>query len=99
MENRDQKETRYYVFKWIPIELKRWGKNVPRTTIISLPDPSYETARDCKRALQLFISRNGNLTKNQIISIKECNQDGQIGEDIVPEQDNNIVPTRKEIRI
>ena len=44
MEDRDQKETRYYVFKWIPIELKRWGKNVPRTTIISLPDPSYETA-------------------------------------------------------
>ena len=99
MEDRDQKEIRYYIFKWIPIELKRWGKNVPRTSKISLPDPSYETAKDCKRALQLFIVRNGNLTKNQIISIKEFNQDGQIGEDIVPEEDNSIVPTRKVIRI
>jgi len=99
MEDRDPKETRYYIFKWIPIELKKWGKNVPRTTTISIPNPSYETARDCKRALQLFISMNGNLTKNEIFTIKECNQDGQIGEDIIPENDNSIIPTSKEIKI
>lgn len=81
---------RVYIFKWYKKE--NFGKPNERTTNILMNNCSGDTAVDAKKALQIFINQVGNLTKNEIISIKECDENGkQIGEDIKP-MDQAIVP-------
>jgi hypothetical protein len=50
---------------------------------------------DAKSALNLFLSQYGGLKKNTIIKIIEMDENGQIGEDIIPIDNNSIVPTHR----
>ena len=83
---------RYYIFRWY--KNGEWGKPTERTNKIVIQNPSGDTSKDAKKAVDLFVRGFGNLKKNTIISIKEFGEEGQIGEDIVPTNDS-IIPTKK----
>ena len=87
--------TRNYAFEWYETKTARYGNPDVRHTLISLSNPSGKTEFDAKRAVEIFTAKNGNLKKNTIICIKEMDENGQIGEDIVPQEDSSIVPVGK----
>ena len=84
--------TRNYNIEWYPT---KDGENFRRETFIKLSKPIGSTSHDAKAALNIFISQFGNLKKNTIIKIIEMDENGQIGEDIIPNNANTIIPTRK----
>ena len=90
-----KKIVRYYIFKWYETKGAKYGNPIIRTNKITLSHPSGETAVDAKVAVNIFITTYGNLNCNTIVSIKEMNENGQIGEDIIPSEDNSIIPSNK----
>ena len=81
---------RNYNIEWYPT---RDGIELKRQTFIRLSKPTGHTNVDAKAALNIFISQFGNLKKNTIIKIKEMDENGQIGEDIIPtDNENAIIP-------
>lgn len=83
---------RNYNIEWYPT---RDGIEFKRQTFVRLSKPTGHTDIDAKAALNIFISQCGNLKKNTIIRIKEMDENGQIGEDIVPKEENAIIPIKK----
>ena len=83
---------RNYNIEWYPT---RDGEDFKRQTFIRLSKPTGHTDIDAKAALNIFISQCGNLKKNTIIRIKEMDENGQIGEDIVPKEENAIIPIKR----
>ena len=83
---------RNYNIEWYPT---KDGEKLKRQTFIRLSKPTGRTEYDAKAALNIFTSSCGNLKKNTIIRIKEMDENGQIGEDIVPTDGSSIIPTRK----
>ena len=83
---------RNYNIIWYPT---KDGEKFKRETFIKLSKPTGETNIDAKVALNIFISQFGNLKKNTIIKIIEMNENGQIGEDIVPMTDTSIIPAKR----
>lgn len=82
---------RIYRFKWFNKKDK-----LERTTYLKIPNASGNVGTDAKRALNIFISSFGNLKKNEIIKIQELDEEyNQIGEDITPMEEENIVPIRR----
>lgn len=82
---------RYYLIEWH--ENRLFGKPINRTCKIELSEPTGDTAKDAHHALDLFIQGFGNLKKNTVTKIQEFGPEGQIGEDIVPQDNTSIVPT------
>ena len=85
---------RNYEFTWYPTKENKY-KEVPaiRINMVKLSNAIGVTSIDAKAALNIFTKTFGNLNKNTIITIKEFDENGQIGEDIVPAADENaIVP-------
>ncbi len=81
---------RNYNITWYPT---KDGTNFTRNTFIKLGKPTGRTEIDAKAALNIFIGSCGNLKKNTIVKIIEMDENGQIGEDIVPtEGENAIIP-------
>lgn len=86
---------RTYEFTWIFKESK-YDKDVERHNSITISHPTGETKYDAKAALDIFIQVFGNLNRNKIICIKEFDECGnQIGEDIVPSEENMIIPEKR----
>lgn len=84
--------TRYYIFNWY----ENKGKKIERTNTVSIQKPTGNTSIDAKKAVDLFTRGFGNLKRNTIVSIKECDENGQIGQDIVPQNtENAIIPIGK----
>ena len=84
---------RKYNIEWYPTKERN---PINRHTFIQLTKPIGDTAVDAKAALNIFCANNGNLKKNTIVKIIEMDENGQIGEDIVPtEGENAIIPTRR----
>ena len=82
--------TRNYNIEWY--RTKEFNP-IHRTAFIKLSNPTGETSKDAKAALGIFITANGNLKKNTIVKIIEMDENGQIGEDIVPtDGENAIIP-------
>lgn len=81
--------TRMYCITWYPT---RDGDNMRRDTFIKLSKPTGQTNYDAKAALNIFISKFGNIKKNTIIKIIEMDENGQIGEPITPMEDSTIIP-------
>lgn len=81
--------TRMYCITWYPT---RDGDNMKRDTFIKLSKPTGQTNYDAKAALNIFISKFGNIKKNTIIKIIEMDENGQIGEPITPMEDSTIIP-------
>ena len=85
--------TRNYNITWYPTKERN---PIERTSFIRLGRPVGNTAVDAKAALNVFIANNGNLKKNTIVKIVEMDENGQIGEDIVPtNEENAIIPIRR----
>lgn len=72
-------EKRYYIITWFDNKNK-----IERTNRIDLGHTTGKVEIDARRATDLFVKAFGNLNKNTIISIKEFDENGQIGEDIKP---------------
>ena len=85
---------RNYEFTWYPTKESKYGKEpAVRTNMVKLSNAIGVTGIDAKTALNIFTKTFGNLNKNTIVTIKEFDENGQIGEDIVPAADENaIVP-------
>jgi len=82
---------RNYNIEWYPTKER---EKLKRTTLIKLNKPTGKTEYDAKAALGIFIASCGNLKKNTIIKIVEMDENGQIGEDIVPStEENAVIPT------
>ena len=86
---------RSYRIEWNEIKAKTYGdKPFIKHTLIKLSNPTGNTAVDAKAALNIFTTSISNLKKANIIRIQEMDENGQIGEDIVPaDTENAIVPT------
>lgn len=83
--------TRYYIIKWHEKNTK-WGKPIERYNRINIQNPTGKVEVDAKKAVEIFIRGFGNLKQNTILSIKEFDENGQIGEDIIPTDGSTIVP-------
>lgn len=84
---------RKYNIEWYS---KKDGEDLKRNTLIEISKPTGKTNKDAKAAVNIFTSQCGNLKKNVIIKIKEMDENGQIGEDIVPSNDENaIIPIKR----
>ena len=83
---------RNYNITWYPT---RDGKNFTRQTFIRLSKPTGKVEYDAKAALNIFTSQCGNLKKNTIVKIVEMDENGQIGEDIVPTEGSSIIPSAR----
>lgn len=83
---------RYYIFEWYK---KTKYNPIIRHSSVRLSNFTGDTSVDAKYALQIFMAQNGNLNSIEIIKIKEFNENGQIGEDIIPSEENNIIPSGK----
>ena len=79
---------RYYMIEWYSNK-----DNIHRTNKVVINNPTGETSKDAQHALDLFIKGFGNLKKNTVVKIQEFGEEGQIGEDIVPQGETSIVPT------
>lgn len=86
---------RIYTIEWYDKRDVKYGKTpTTRTNIITLGKPTGRTELDAKAALDIFTKSFGNLRKNEVVRIKEFDENGQIGEDIVPStEENAIIPT------
>ena len=80
---------RNYNITWYPT---KEGEKMTRETFIKLSKPSGDTSHDAKAALNIFISQFGNIKKNTIVKIIEMDENGQIGEDIIPMTETSIIP-------
>lgn len=72
-----------------------WFKNgyheSVRETLVNIPKPTGKTSKDAKAALDIFMTYNGSLKKNTIVSIKELDENKkQIGKDITPSKNKDI---------
>ncbi len=83
--------TRYYLFNWYENKSGRFGVPLTRTSKITLQAPTGKVEFDAQRAVGIFIKNFGSLKQNTICWIKEFDENGQIGEDIVPTEDA-IIP-------
>ena len=84
---------RKYAIEWVENKDRLQMK---RTTWITLSSPTGRVEIDAKKALNLFTRNFGNLKKNTIFAIKEFDDNGQIGKDIVPSSEENaIIPVGK----
>ena len=86
--------TRYYIIKWHE-KTTKWGKPIERYNRINIQNPTGKVEVDAKKAVEVFIRGFGNLKQNTILSIKEFDENGQIGEDIIPTDGSTIVPIAK----
>lgn len=80
--------TRDYNIEWY---VTKERNPINRHSFIHLSKPTGKTEIDAKAALGVFINTNGNLKKNTIVRIKEMDEHGQIGEDIVPTEGKNAI--------
>ena len=84
---------RNYIFEWYDNKDTKYGKEpIIRHTNIRLSKPTGETGVDAKSATDMFTRNFGNLNKVTILKIKEIGEHGQIGEDIIPQEEESIVP-------
>lgn len=85
---------RYYIIEWCPTKELNRNNNFHRINKVILNKPTGNVSIDAKEALNMFIKNFGGLHKNTIFKIKEFNENGQIGEDIVPQKEA-IIPEKK----
>ena len=84
---------RKFSFKWYKNE--KFREPVERVNSITVTDASSDTGVAAKAAVNLFTKSFGSLKYNTIISIQEYDENGPVGEPIVPMEDTSIVPLSK----
>ena len=84
---------RHFSFKWYKNE--KYRKPMERVNSVTVTEAPADTGLAAKAATSLFTKSFGSLKTNTIISIQEYNEDGPIGDPIVPSNENDIVPIKK----
>ena len=85
-------EKRIFIITWR--ENKK--NSLERYSTITVTKVTGDIGQDAKTALNIFCSVNGNLKKNEVISIQEVDEQFyKIGEPIIPTGDNSVVPYKK----
>ena len=84
---------RRFSFKWYKNE--KYREPMERINSITVVDAPEDTGLAAKTAVNLFEENFGSLRYNTIISIQEYNDEGFIGEPIVPDTENTILPTKR----
>ena len=85
---------RNFKFTWTSNKNK-YAPAATRVSEISVKN-SGDLAIDAKAATAIFTANFGSLKKNSILSIQEFNANGNVGEPIVPsEEENSIIPVKK----
>lgn len=81
---------------WATKSTKAWKVEPTRTTKVEVPNASDDIGIAAHSALQVFTRLNGSLAKVDVVSLQEIDAEGKaIGEPIVPDADNSIIPTKK----
>ena len=84
---------RNFSFKWYKNE--KYREPIERANSITVSDAPADTALAARSATELFVKSFGSLRYNTIVSIQEYNDEGPVGEPIIPSDDNSIVPLKK----
>jgi hypothetical protein len=84
---------RHFSFKWYKNE--KYREPMERVNSVTVTEAPADTGLAAKAATNLFTKSFGSLKTNTIISIQEYNENGPIGEPIVPSDENDIVPVKK----
>ena len=84
---------RKFAFTWY--ENPKYGEPIMRSNAIEVVNASPDIGAAAKVAVTMFSRTFGSLKKNTIVSIQEYNDNGPIGEPIIPNEDSDIVPTGK----
>ena len=83
---------RKFLISYTPIN--KYNNGITQHSLIELSKETGNIGTDAKNALNIFIARNGNLKKNNILSIQELDaMNFPIGESIVPMDNTSIIPT------
>lgn len=84
-------ETRNFLITYKKIN--KYVEEPERQQKVLLSRANGDLSRDAKLALNIFMKNEGNLKKNEIISIQELDKnDNPIGEPITPTEDSAIIP-------
>jgi len=85
---------RNYRIEWFKNE--KYREPMKRHSFIKVTSASGKVEKDAKQALELFVSEFGSLKYNTIVKIQELDENmEQIGEDIIPQDDVSIIPTKR----
>lgn len=84
---------RQFSIKWHKNE--KYREPMERTNSVTVTNASADIGMAAKAAVELFTKSFGSLKYNTIVSMQEYNDEGPVGEPIVPDADNNIVPMKK----
>ena len=84
---------KHFSFKWYKNE--RYREPMERTNSVTVSNAPLDTGAAAKAAVEIFIKNFGSLKQNTIVSIQEYNEGGPVGEPIVPDEENSIVPLKK----
>jgi hypothetical protein len=84
-----------FSFKWYKNE--KYREPMERVNSVTVSNAPADTAQAAKAATEIFIRHFGNLKQNTIISIQEYDENGPIGEPIIPADENSIIPTKKAV--
>ena len=84
---------RHFSFKWYKNE--KYREPMERINSVTVTDAPTDTALAAKTAVALFTRNFGSLKANTIVSIQEYNENGPVGELIIPSDDTDIVPVKK----
>ena len=80
-----------FMFTWYKNE--KYGQPIERHSEIKVPaGPDLGTS--AHKATDVFCKAFGNLKKNTIVSIQEMVDGQPVGEPIVPQAENRIMPTK-----
>lgn len=86
---------RHFSFKWYKNE--RYREPMERVNSVTVTDAPMDTALAAKTAVTLFTRNFGSLKANTIVSIQEYNEDGPVGDPIIPSDDTDIIPVKRQI--
>lgn len=86
---------RNFSFKWYKNE--KYRKPVERVNSITVSNAPADTAHAAKAATEIFTRNFGSLRQNTIVSIQEYDENGPVGEPIIPSDENTVVPTGKAV--
>ena len=84
---------RHFSFRWHKNE--KYREKVIRVNSVTVSDAPLDTGAAAKAAVNIFTNSFGSLKQNTIISIQEYNDNGPVGEPIIPDEDNSVVPLKK----
>ena len=86
-------KNRNFAFTWYKNE--KYGTPIMRTNSVTVSNAPSDTGIAAKNATELFCRQFGNLKRVTIEKIQEYDENGPVGEPIVPQEGSSIVPVAR----